>query len=196
MRFKIGNNKMLVVRNPIQIFKLPFLQTWGITNKIGNRFSLMLDYDKTDIDVVYSDIKMLQEDFNCGSALVRVSSVYNYKKTEVSSNHVYFFKLYNNFGIIRKLVNLTRCDESFKSGWKYQARCLVLRIGEKSDNGRIVKPFTLYREFVKGKNGRGIYCKGLLELFEMLDNIKLKQHFKRLDNTSIKNLEFIKYVTK
>jgi len=197
MRFRMFNN-LVVLRSPIQKFRLPTLETWGLTSKIQDKHFLMLDYDKVDIDVVQDDVRNLQRNFNIGTCLLRISSLYNYKKTEVGSYHVYSFYKYD-FEQVKRLLEHTRCDDSFKTGYRYQARCWVLRLGEKLDsNNHLVKPFTLLHSVLNQKhNGRQkIACKGLLELFELLDNIKLKQCFKRLDNTSIKDLEFIKYVTK
>ena len=195
MKFKIGN-QLLIVRNPFQLYKLPFLSTWGITNKVGDKYLLFLDYDHCDLDVIESDIKYLQRYFNAGHALIRISSLYNYKDTEVGSYHVYFFYLYD-FATVRKLINLTRCDDSFKRGYRYQARCFVLRLGEKlASNNQIVKPFTVYKELILQKHdGRGkIACNALINLFEKIDDIELKKHFKKIDST--KELEFIHYSTR
>ena len=194
MKFKLGS-RMMILRSPIQVFRLPTLQTFGITNKVDGKYFLMLDYDKVDYDVVTEDVKYLQRYFNVGHALVRVSSIYNYKSSEVGSYHVYFFYLYD-FGTIRKLVNLTRCDYSFKRGYRYQARCFVLRIGSKATPYAIEKPSTIYKEIILQKHdGRSkVACNALINMFEKIDNIELKKHFKKIDDS--KELEFIRYMTR
>ena len=196
MKFRLGNN-LLIIRNPVQRLRLPFLSTWGITNHTGNGWFTPLDYDKVDYDVVQDDVRMLQDDFNEGHALVRMSRLYNYKDTEVGSYHVYFFTLHRYLSEVLKLVRKTRCDDSFKRGYKYQARCLVLRVGEKLDSyNHPTRPFTLYKELILQKHdGRCKQaCNALINMFEKIDNIELKKHFKKIDDS--KELEFIRYMTR
>lgn len=190
-------DRVVVVRNPLIIYKLPTLVTWGITNKVGDKYLLLLDYDNVDYDVVVEDVKYLQKHFNVGHALVRISSLKNYKDSEVGSYHVFFFYTYD-FATVRKLLNHTRCDDAFKDGWKYQSRRFVLRIGNKLDiNGNEIIPATLFKELILQKTSRGRIkhaCRALIEFFEKFDEIKIKKYFKKVDDS--KYLEFIKYVTR
>ena len=203
MRFNLGS-KMIVLRNPVQVFKLPTVATWGLTNKTNdNMFLLYLDYDSCEYSVVLDDIDSLQNNFNIGTCITRISSLKNYKNEEVGSYHVFSFFKYA-FPEVQKLLQFARCDNHFKRGWMYQQRCWVLRIGEKismkplKKASAIVKPSTSFRELILQKhNGRQkIAYRGLLEFFEQLDNIKLKKYFRRLDSSNISDVELIKYCTR
>ena len=199
MKFKLGS-RLMVLRNPVQVFKLPTVATWGLTNKANdNMFLLYLDYDNCEYSVVLDDIESLQKKFNIGACITRISSLKNYKKEKVGSYHVFsFFK--HTFPDVQKLLQHARCDDHFKRGWMYQQRCWVLRIGEKTSpyTGAIVKPSTSFRELILQKHdGRQkVAYKGLLEFFEQLDNIKLKKYFRRLDDSTVSDVELIKYPTR
>lgn len=197
MKMRIGNN-LIVLRSPVQRFRLPTLDTWGITNKVGKRFLLFWEYDNVDYDVVTEDVKKMQVDFNIGHVLVRISSLSNHKSTEVGSYHCYSFYNYSSLDEVIKLVNHTRCDDSFKRGYRYQARCFVLRVGEKMRlaTNTPQKPFTMYKELILQKHdGRcKLACNALIGLFEKMDNISIRKHFRKVDNS--KELEFIRYWTR
>lgn len=192
-------NKLIILRSPIEIYNLPSTITWGLTNKVKGGYLLFLDYDKVEYEVVREDVRYLQRKFKVGHALTRVSKLYNYKREEIGSYHVFFFKVFDSFLVVKKLVEETRCDEKFKQGWKYQHRSLVLRVGEKVDmkTFEVKRPATVFRELILQEdleykeNDR--FCRALVEFFEVLDGIELKKYFKNLDDT--KELEFIRYVT-
>jgi len=189
MRFRMGNGKMLVVRNPFQMYRIPRTLTWGLTNLCAdNKFVIFLDYDDVEYKVCREDVKMLQDDFNIGTVITRVSSIKNYRDDEIGNYHVISFQKYY-FDEIKKLIAKTRCDDHFKRGYIYQQRCWVLRVGEglqfdPRHGWIIVKPFTVLREVIKQKHdGRQKESnQALLNFFEDLDNIKLKNYFKRVDN--------------
>jgi len=193
MKFRVMDN-LIVLRSPMKIYRTPKTLTWGLTNLCAdNKFVVFLDYDNVEYNVCKEDVKMLQNDFNIGTVITRVSSIKNYREDEIGNYHVIgFTKFY--FDEIKKLIAKTRCDDRFKRGYIFQQRCWVLRLSEKIDeNGEIKKPFTLLREVIPQKhNGRQRQgYNALVELFESIDKIKLKKYFARLDKS--KRVEFIRF---
>jgi len=183
-----------LLRSPIKIYRLPQTVTWGITNRTrDNYFVLFLDYDKVEYNVVLEDIDFLQKNFDVGTVITRVSSLQNYKEEEVGNYHVIGFTKFT-FPEVREMIKLTRCDSHFKSGYVYQQRAWVLRIGEKIDfDGNVVKRCSFLRDIIPAKTSRTANL-AMITFFEKLDKIKLLKYFERVDGIS--EMEVISYATK
>lgn len=195
MKFKLFN-KLVVLRNPIKLYSLPTQQTIGITNRTeDNYFVLFLDYDTVEYDVVREDVDFLQKNFDIGTVITRVTQekLNNIVDKEVGSYHVIGFTKFT-FPEIREMINLTRCDSHFKTGYKYQSRCWVLRIAEKFnlETQQIEQKSTKLKEVLVSKTNK-VANSGLLTLFEKLDKTNLKKHFNKRDK--FYKIEFIHYLT-
>lgn len=195
MRFKLFN-KLIIIRNPIKIYNIPSLKTIGITNRTKDGyFVFFADYDSVDYDVVLDDCIFLQKNFDIGTLIIRKTKekINNIVNKVVGNYHVIGFTKFT-FPEIKKLINLTRCDEHFKTAYKYQSRCWVLRIFEKTDiqTNKIVNEKPSLKQILISKTNREASKPHIL-LFEKLDNINLKKYFNKIDNE--KKVEFIHYVT-
>ena len=192
IRFKI-KNRIIRIRSPFIVDRLPDKYTYGLTNKLeDNYFVLFLDYDLVEYKVVLDDIKFLQTNYDIGTALIRFNKNYEKQNTFVGNFHVIFFTKFLYPDIV-KLINLTRCDSQFKRGSKYQQRCWVLRLGKKkSANNEITdKQYNFYK-IIKAKTSKTAST-GLIKFFSMLDDIDLTTEFIKQDN--LYNIDIINYVT-
>jgi len=194
MKFKLFN-KLVILRNPILIKKLPTLATLGLTNKTTDNYFLpFFDYDEVEYKVVLEDVDFLQKNFDIGSVIINVSSEEKELSGELVGNyHVIGFTKFT-FPEIREIINLSRCHSYFKQGWKFQQRCWVLRILEKTDfkSNLDVKPKVRFKTLVKSKTNR-VANLGMILFFEKLFGLKLKHLFDKVDDQE--EVEIISYLT-
>lgn len=97
----------------------------GITNKVGHRYVIFLDYDYDEINSITQEIQSLQEKYALGNA-------YLFKTKK--GYHVIFLDIVN-YNELRTIINDTSCDDAYKTIPQHNnARTWVLRITEKHDN--------------------------------------------------------------
>jgi hypothetical protein len=146
----------------INFFALPDLDTWGITNRTqDNMFLYFADYDKVELDVVREDIRLLQQHFGLGTAMIRRSSRFYSKDPArrgltVGNYHaIGFTKL--TLPELQDMHRYVRCDQKFKRAGSFaQHRSWVLRIGPKiyQKSGKIKKPGTVLVDILPARSDK------------------------------------------
>jgi len=194
---KLGwGRRLLVLRSPIRVYPLPTLLTRGITNHTrDNFFVFFADYDNVEYAVVREDADFYQKNFDMGTMLTRFSKEEkNDVGVAVGNYHLIGFPKFT-FPAIKEIINIARCDEHFKVGYKYQQRCWVLRVAEKIDEktGEVVRPYTKLKEVLPAPTNRAV-SRAHIIFFEGIDHIKLLQYFMLPDKSL--GVEVIDYETK
>jgi len=97
----------------------------GVTNKVGHRYVVFLDYDYDEKHSIYSEVSSLQAEWGLGNAyLFKTSKGY----------HVIFLDLLS-YGEFKAILNASSCDDAYKQvPQQNNARAWVLRITDKKDN--------------------------------------------------------------
>lgn len=197
MEFKIPFTN-LVFR--AKIYHLPTLYTVGITNrttgKDGNRFVFFADYDMVEEKVVEEDAEFFQSNYNMGPMIIMQSSQADDMGENVGNYHLIGFRMFT-FPEVKELIKMSRCDNHFKYGYKYQQRCWVLRIGPKIDKrGKVVKEKPHFYKFLPAKYSHNAkFSGGHIRFFS---NFSKKIDIKSFAKKDIMDtgIELINYVTK
>lgn len=189
MNIKLPFNRLLIIKKPtIVLTKMPQYKVYGLTNRTeDNMYLLFADYDNVEDTIIYQDIKMLQETFDLGTCLIRISNQ-KYKKSNdsiVGSFHIIFFtKL--PYNLILKIIQYLRCDENFKKA-NFQQRCKVLRLSEK---GKKIKP-QFYQLLIAKSKYKSSKAHG--QFFQNLDKKPIIKYLNNLDKSE--EIELINYIT-
>lgn len=182
-------NKILI----IAIKKLPTCATVGLTNRTKDNYFLpFIDYDEVEYDVVKEDVDFLQKNYDIGTVVITKSSEEKELSGKLVGNyHVIGFTKFT-FPEVKEMLRLTRCDWSFRKGFKFQQRCWVLRVLEKVNykNNEVVKPKPELKEVIPAKTRR-VVNKAMVDFINKYYNLNLK--FKKHDN--IDEIEVINYLT-
>lgn len=188
MNLKIGNRLLIIA-----LKRLPTAVTAGITNHTKDNYFLpFFDYDEVEYDVVLEDVDFFQKNFDVGTVVVTASSEEKELSGKLVGNyHVIGFTKFT-FPEILQIIRLSRCDWKFKKGYKFQQRCWVLRVLEKTDykSGKDVKPAVKLKEVIASNTKRQANF-AMINFINKLFNLKLR--FSNHD--SVEEVELINYLT-
>jgi len=193
MKFKLFN-RLVVLRNPIRLIKLPDLYTVGFTNRTeDNYFVPVFDYDNVSYSVVKEDADFLQKNFNVGTLVTIVCNERIIQNDVVGSYHLIGFTKFTFFEI-KMMLEMVRCDEEFKQGYlRNNHRSWVLRIDAKKDfEGNEYKGKPKLKEVLVAHTIRKAN-RGIINLIKKIYGVDLQTYFKYMDNNNI--VEIDEYLT-
>lgn len=97
----------------------------GVTNKVGHRYVVFLDYDYDEPHSIEGEVRSLQEEWGLGNA-------YLFKTNK--GYHVIFLDLLS-YGEFKEILNASSCDDAYKQvPQQNNARAWVLRLTDKKNN--------------------------------------------------------------
>lgn len=151
----------------------------AIANKVGNKFCLFLDYDYTERETVYADIRGLQEEYQLGNAYL-----FRTKK----GFHAIFIDLHT-YSELKTLLDASSCDEHYKYvSRRNNNRTWVLRITDKKHGNKVEYDTTLYAP--QYRRASYPHMKYLLAQGVPMDDFSSTEKFLSMKNH---DLLFVKY---
>lgn len=198
MQFRIPLGKKildvsLLVRQP------PSSLTAGISNRTEDNYFLpVFDYDDVEEGVVFDDIDFLQKNFNIGTVVVSTSGEEKMVSGKtIGHYHVIGFTKFT-FPEIKNIIDMSRCDEKFKKGYRFQQRSWVLRILEKTGkDGSTLRPRVKFKKLIVQKHKPDIKSnKAMLNFIGKYYGLNLGRFFNLVLVDNTENVVIITYPAK